>query len=48
MESLFQYEWLLIELIVMGILGYELWSIRRTIRRDREAKLRREAEKEEQ
>jgi hypothetical protein len=30
-------EWLIFELAVLGWAVYELWSIRRTIRRDREA-----------
>ena len=34
--ELSRYEWIVIELIVLGLLIAELVSIRRTIRRDRE------------
>ncbi len=32
-----RYEWIIIELIVLGVIFRELWSLRR-LRRDREAK----------
>ena len=41
--ELSRYEWLVFELIVLGLLVAELVSIRRTIRRDRE---RRRAEEQ--
>ena len=31
-----RFEWIIVELIVVGLLVYELISIRRTVRRDRE------------
>ncbi len=31
-----KFEWIIIELLVIGLLGREVFSIRRTIRRDRE------------
>jgi hypothetical protein len=31
-----RFEWIIIELLVIGLLGWEVFSIRRTIRRDRE------------
>jgi hypothetical protein len=37
MDRLAQWEWLLIELLVLGVLVWELWSLRRSQRRDREA-----------
>lgn len=38
METLSSYEWMIMELLLLGFLVYEWFSIRRTIRRDREAK----------
>lgn len=32
-----QFEWLLFELALLGFLFWELYSVRRSIRRDREA-----------
>lgn len=40
MQSIPRFEWLLIELIVLGFLCYELWSIRRIRRQDRADKAR--------
>ena len=34
---MFRYEWLIIEFIVIAVLVYELVSVRRSLRRDREA-----------
>jgi hypothetical protein len=31
-----KFEWIIVELLVIGLLGWEVFSIRRTIRRDRE------------
>jgi hypothetical protein len=36
MASLFQWEWIIIELVVLGIAVAELISVRRSLRRDRE------------
>ena len=43
-----RYEWLAIELIVLGLLIAELVSIRRTIRRDREQRRADEPSSEDQ
>jgi hypothetical protein len=37
-DSLFQWEWLLIELLVLGLLVWQWVSVNREIRRDREAR----------
>jgi uncharacterized protein YpmS len=37
--QLFQWEWLLIEVLVLGLAVAELISLRRTQRRDRETKV---------
>ena len=31
-----RFEWIIVELIVIGLLIYEMMSIRRTVRRDRQ------------
>ncbi|MFO1057932.1 MAG: hypothetical protein U1E53_13315 [Dongiaceae bacterium] len=39
--SLFRWEWLLIELIVLGLAAWELYSLRRhRLRKEREARRR--------
>jgi len=43
-EMLSRYEWGIIELILLGLLVWEWVRIRRTIRRDREARARKEGE----
>ena len=42
---LFQWEWLLIEVLVLGLAIFELVSLRRSQRRDREAQVRRSDER---
>lgn len=32
--TLFQWEWLIIKLLVLGLLGFDLWRTRREMRRD--------------
>jgi hypothetical protein len=34
---LFKWEWIIVELIVLAVLVYELVSVRRLIRRDKQA-----------
>jgi hypothetical protein len=36
-SALFQFEWLLIEVLVLGLAVFELVSLRRSQRRDRDA-----------
>jgi len=38
MSFLVQHEWMLIEVLVLGVALYELWSINRETFRDRKAK----------
>lgn len=33
-STLFQWEWLIIKLLVLGLLGFDLWRTRREMRRD--------------
>ena len=35
METLFQWEWVIIELLVLAIAFWELYSVRRSLKRDR-------------
>ena len=35
MDKLFQWEWVIIELIVLAFACYELYSVRRSLKRDR-------------
>jgi len=44
MEMLGQYEWVIIEAIILAIAVYELISVRRSLRRDREKEAALEAE----
>ena len=44
MEVLGQHEWVIIYVIVLGIAAYELISVRRSLRRDREKEAALEAE----
>jgi len=44
MEVLGQYEWVIIEAIILAIAIYELISVRRSLRRDREKEAALEAE----
>ena len=41
-----QYEWMILEVAVLGFLFYQLWSVRRSIRHDREAAARRKVEQD--
>ena len=43
MDAIFQWEWLIIELIVLGLCVRELWVVRAERRRDAEAAARRRA-----
>lgn len=42
MSTLVQFEWLIIELLVLGWLIWELVSVKRSLKRDREAAKARE------